>query len=79
MIEHRHLTPEVGWSKAAIDSALERGSLAEWRELFSLARRDQALAASVLEIAERHPMPGVLPIVEHILRQAWPNLIITTK
>ncbi len=75
MMRHRHLTSEAGWSKAAIDSALERGSLAEWRELFSLACRDQAVAANVLEIAERHPMPGVLPIVKHMLRRAWPNSI----
>ena len=77
MIQHRHLTSDVGWSKAAIDSALERGSLADWRELLSAASRDQVLAASVLEIAERHPMPGVLPIVEHLLKRAWPNLTTT--
>ena len=75
MMQHRHLTSDAGWSKAAIDSALDRGSLADWRELFSAAGRDQALAASVLEVAQRHPMPGVLPIVEHCLTLAWPNLI----
>jgi hypothetical protein len=29
LIHHRHLNDNVGWTKAAIDSALERGSLAD--------------------------------------------------
>ena len=77
-MRHRHLTSAAGWSKPAIDSALDRGSLADWRELFSAARRDQTLASNVLEVARHHPMPGVLPIVEHILKRAWPNLFTAT-
>lgn len=71
MIRHRHLTSDALWSKAAIDSALERGSLPEWRELIHDARRDESLAIRVLEVARDHPMPGVLPIVEHVLGKAW--------
>ena len=74
MMQHRHLTSDVGWSKAAIDSALDRGSLPEWQELFEAARRDERLAAQIWEVATRHRMPGVLPIVEHVLLRAWPNL-----
>jgi hypothetical protein len=74
MIRHRHLTSDVGWTKAAIDSALDRGSLAEWRELLREASRDESLAASVLEVARNHPLPGVLPIVAHVLRKAWPGV-----
>ncbi len=77
MIRHRHLTSDVGWTKAAIDSTLERGSLAEWRELLCAARRDKSLAVSVLEVARNHPLPGVLPIVEHVLRKAWPSLAVS--
>lgn len=73
MTRHRHLTPDAGWSKAAIDSALERGSLPEWRELFRDAKNDKSLANRVLEVARDHPMPGVLPIVEHVLGKAWQN------
>lgn len=77
MIRHRHLTADVDWSKAAIDSALERGSLAEWRELLRAARRDESLAESVLQVARNHPIPGVLPIVEHVLGKAWPSLAVS--
>jgi hypothetical protein len=75
MIQHRHLTAEAGWSKAAIDSVLDRGSLAEWQELFAAAGDDAELAGRVLEVARCHPLPGVLPIVEHLVRKAWPALI----
>jgi hypothetical protein len=74
-MEHRHLKSGVGWTKAAIDSALERGSLAEWRELFDEVRQDGTLAAKVLDVARRHPMPGVLPLVAHIIRLDWPELL----
>jgi hypothetical protein len=74
MIQHRHLTAEAGWSKAAIDSVLDRGSLAEWRELFAAAGDDADLAARVLEVARSHPLPGVLSIVEDLVRKAWPTL-----
>jgi hypothetical protein len=74
MMQHRHLTSEANWSKAAIDSALDRGSLAEWRELFQAALRDEQLAMQVVEVAARHRIPGVLPIVQHVLSRARPNL-----
>jgi len=54
-MQHRHLAADVGWSKAAIDSVLERGDLADWRELFAAATQDSSLAASVIEVAEQHP------------------------
>lgn len=52
-MEHRHLdTPR--WSAAAVDSALERGGLADWRELFAAVRSDPALGEVVLRVARRH-------------------------
>jgi len=71
-MNHRHLNSGVGWSKAAIDSALERGSLAEWRELFDDAKRDRELAAKVLDVARQHRMPGVWPLVAHMVKLDWP-------
>jgi hypothetical protein len=66
-MQHRHLNGNVRWTKAAIDSALERGSLADWRERFAEAKQNAALAESVLQVARQHPIPGVLPIVEHLI------------
>ena len=73
-MQHRHLIADAGWGKAAIDSILERGSLADWRELFREVRRDREIAARVLEVAQQHPMPGVLPLVRHMVESAWPGL-----
>jgi len=57
-MQHRHLTADAGWSKAAIDSILERGDLADWRELFAAVAQDRSLAATVIEVAQQHPTPG---------------------
>ncbi len=57
-MRHRHLTVEAGWSKAAIDSVLERGDLADWQALFAVVARDNNLAATVKEIAQQHPTLG---------------------
>ncbi len=57
-MQHRHLTTDVGWSKAAIDSVLERGDLADWQELFAAVEQEGNLAASVIEVAQQHPTPG---------------------
>lgn len=69
---HRHLNANAGWSKAAIDSVLERGSLPEWRELFDQVERDREFAAMVLEVARQHPISGVLPLVEFMVKIHWP-------
>ena len=58
MMQHRHLTAGAGWSKAAIDSVLERGDLPDWRELFAAVEQDGSLASKVIEVAEQNWLPG---------------------
>ena len=53
-MKHRHIDT-LDWSKEAIDSALERGGLQDWQELFSEAQIDRDLARDVIESAKRHP------------------------
>jgi len=57
-MQHRHLTAKAGWSKAAVDSLLDRGDLADWQKLFAAVARDDDLAATVIEIAQQHHTPG---------------------
>lgn len=73
-MQHRHLNPATEWSLSAIDSALDRGSVPEWRQLFDAARRNRGVAERILIVARHHPMRGVLPIAEHVLLAAWPDL-----
>jgi hypothetical protein len=57
-MQHRHLTADAGWSKAAIDSILERGDLPDWQELFAALGQDNNLAATVIEVAQQHRTSG---------------------
>jgi hypothetical protein len=57
-MEHRHLTKDAGWSKPAIDSILERGDLADWRELFAAVEKDARVKAAVIEVARGHHTSG---------------------
>ncbi len=72
-MEHRHLTT-TEWSRAAIDSALEYGDLADWRELFDAARRDRALAEDVLFVARAHRLAGSSRLSECLVAELWPEL-----
>lgn len=56
-MRYRHLTT-TEWTLDAIDSALERGDLQDWRELFRAARTDQKLAAKIVHIATSHDLGG---------------------
>ena len=56
-MKHRHINTDR-WSAAAVDSALERGGLEDWRELFAAVRQDAELAGLVLRVAQRRPLVG---------------------
>lgn len=70
---HRHLST-TGWSKAAIDSALEYGDLADWRELFAAVRADRSIAEDVLAVAAAHEVPGSSAMARVLVAQVWPGL-----
>ncbi len=73
-MKHCHLNPIVGWTKAANDSALERGSLAEWQELFEHAKCNLQFAHKILEVARQHPLPSVLPPIMCMVKLSWPEV-----
>jgi hypothetical protein len=53
------------WNRSHLDlrsdevlaQILDRGSLADWRELYALAREDPALRTRILRTIERVPLP----------------------
>lgn len=75
---HRHLNT-TDWTLEAIDSALERGDLADWRELFAAAKRDKALAQQILMIATRHQMGGASVLARELALRLWPELLSTSS
>ena len=72
-MEHRHLnTPH--WSAAAVDSALERGGLQDWRELFTAARANSELAELVLRVARQHSVGGASILATALVERLRPGL-----
>ncbi len=72
-MRHRHLNT-TEWTLDAIDSALERGDLEDWRELFAAARRDVSLARSILKVASAHDLGGASVLARELTLKLWPEL-----
>lgn len=57
------------WSRMAIDSLFERGTLADWREFAAALRKDAELARHTLVMCARHDDRAsaalALVLVEH--------------
>jgi hypothetical protein len=72
-MQHRHITtPE--WSLAAIDSALERGDLPDWRELFAAARANKGIAADIIKVAAKRDHGGASVLARELAIHLWPEL-----
>lgn len=65
-MKHRHINT-TEWTREAIDSALERGNLADWKELFKFAETNPKLARAILEIAAFHKDDGTFSLVKGLL------------
>ena len=72
-MEHRHLDTQT-WSAAAIASALERGSLQDWRELFAAVRHQRDVAQMVLHVASQLRNDGASALARALVRRFWPAL-----
>ncbi len=73
MMEHRHLTTQH-WSAAAVDSALERGDLQDWRELFAAVRTDAAVAELVLRVARQRSSDGASILATKLVERTRTDL-----
>ena len=72
-MQHRHLNTPL-WSAAAVDSALERGGLADWRELFAAVRANSELAELVLRVARQHGPDGASILATALVERMRPGL-----
>ena len=71
-MEHRHLhTPH--WTAAAVDSALERGGLQDWRELFAAVRASSQLAELVLRVARQRDLGGASILATALVERSRPG------
>lgn len=72
-MRHRHIN-DTAWTRAAIDSVLERGDLDDWKELFQAAKANRELAKDILAMAVTHKEDGTAELVAGILRKTHPEL-----
>ena len=71
-MQHRHLTTPH-WSAAAVDSALQRGSLADWRELFAAVQANSEVAELVLRVARQHTPDGASILATALVERLRPG------
>lgn len=60
---------------AAIDSALERGNLEDWRELFAEARKNKKIAESILKISAKPDPDGASKLARELIIKFYPELL----
>ena len=72
-MRHRHLKTGE-WTLAAIDSALERGNLADWRELFAAAGKDRRVAESIITVAAKPDRGGGSKLARRLVARIYPEL-----
>jgi len=72
-MRHRHLETSE-WTLAAIDSAIERGNLEDWRELFAEAKKDKKIAESILTVASKPDQDGASKLARKLVTGIYPEL-----
>ena len=72
-MRHRHLKTSE-WTLAAIDSAVERGSLEGWRELFAAAGKNKRIAESILKVAAKPDRDGASKLACELVGRIYPEL-----
>jgi hypothetical protein len=72
-MDHRHLNTQ-SWSAATVDSALERGDLKDWRELFAAVQRHSEVARLVLRVASTRKLGGASVLATALVRRLRPGL-----
>ena len=72
-MEHRHLTTSH-WPAAVVDSALERGDLKDWGELFAAVRANTEVAEMVLRVARQRGLGGSSILAAALTERLHPGL-----
>ena len=70
---HRNLNTEA-WSRMAIDSLFDRGTLPDWREFAQVVRKDVELAKETLLMCERHSEQGAAELARVLVEHFHPEL-----
>lgn len=72
-MQHRNLNTEE-WSRMAIDSLFDRGTLADWQEFAQALKGDGDLAKETLLMAARHAERGATELARVLVEHFHPDL-----
>ncbi len=72
-MEHRHIDTKE-WTAAAIDSALDRGGLPDWRELFAAVENHAEVAERVLRVVAAREPGGASSLARSLVTRLRPEL-----
>lgn len=72
-MKHRNITSE-DWSRMAIDSLFERGTLPDWREFAEALRKDERLAKETLFMCQTHQNQDSAKLALTLLEEFHPDL-----
>jgi len=73
-VHHRHLVSHSLWTPAAIESVITRGDLADWRELFSVAKQDRRVSDNILKVTSRIEPEGRAILARALTLELRPGL-----
>lgn len=73
-MKHRNLKTE-DWSKMAIDSLFERGTLPDWKEFVSVLEKDKHLAEETLAVCKYHQNTNSVKLALVFLEDFYPDII----
>jgi hypothetical protein len=72
-MQHRNLNSEE-WSRMAIDSLFDRGTLSDWKEFAQAVSVDPNLARETLLMAEQHAEQGAAELARVLVKHFHPDL-----
>lgn len=73
-MKHRHITTD-GWSRMAIDSLVDRGTLADWKEFVDMLRRGGEVARDAIYMCEHHANRDSAALAMVFLEEFYPELV----
>ena len=72
-MKHRNITSE-DWSRMAIDSLFERGTLPDWREFAEALKKDERLTKETLFMCQTHQNQDPAKLALTLLEEFHPDL-----
>lgn len=74
-MKHRNITTN-DWTRMAIDSLFEDGTLPDWKEFFRAIQKDERLARETLDVCEYHQNIESATLAKTLVKYFFPALLI---